>query len=96
MPIPPATFEVLVISLHMQAQMAMEPEGDLRLARHSIDMLAMLESKTKGNLSLEEQRLIENTLTELRFRYVQAVEEHNRKAAEAASAEKVQEAGADG
>ncbi len=30
----------------------------------------MIAEKTKGNLSMEEQRLIENSLTELRFRYV--------------------------
>jgi hypothetical protein len=34
-------------------------------------MLAMLKEKTKGNLALEELRLLENGLTELRFRYVQ-------------------------
>ncbi len=33
-------------------------------------MLAMLQEKTRGNLSLEEQRLLENTVTEMRFRYV--------------------------
>ena len=37
-------------------------------------MLAMLAEKTRGNLSLEEQRLLENSLTELRFRYVQISE----------------------
>ena len=34
----------------------------------------------EGNLSLEEHRLLENTLTELRFRYVQAVGEINKAA----------------
>ena len=33
-----------------------KPSADLRLARHSIDLLAMFEQKTKGNLTLEEQR----------------------------------------
>jgi hypothetical protein len=37
-------------------------------------MLGMLAEKTRGNLSVEEQRLIENSLTELRFRFVQASE----------------------
>ncbi len=49
-------------------------------ARHAIDMLAMLAEKTRGNLSIEEQRLIENSLTELRFRYVQATEKKAEKA----------------
>jgi hypothetical protein len=39
----------------------------------------MLEQKTKGNLTVEEQRLIENGLTELRFRYVQVADEVKRK-----------------
>ena len=81
MPIPPATFEFFVLSMKMQAEMSLglihfgeekdRPKPDLRVARHSIDLLSMIAEKTKGNLSLEEQRLIENSLTELRFRFVQ-------------------------
>ena len=48
------------------------PKPNLKLASHTIDMMAMLLDKTKGNLSMEEQRLIENSVTELRFRFVQA------------------------
>jgi len=83
-PIPPPTFEFLVFSLKMQAEMRLglvnfgdeETDGkpDLPSARHAIDLLAMIAEKTKGNLSLEEQRLIENSLTELRFRFVQISE----------------------
>jgi len=36
--------------------------------------MAMLQEKTRGNVSMEEQRLVENALTELRFRFVQAME----------------------
>ena len=84
LPIPPATFDFFVLSLKMQAEMAMgllhfgspeeRPKADLRVARHSIDMLAMIADKTKGNLSYDEERLVHNTLTELRFRFVQASE----------------------
>ncbi len=59
------------------------PEGrtpDLEVARHSIDLLDVLKTKTKGNLTLEESRLLDNTLTELRFRYIQRVEEINKAA----------------
>ena len=52
-----------------------EEEPDLPAARHAIDMLAMLLEKTRGNLALDEQRLIENALTELRFRFVQVSEQ---------------------
>ena len=56
-----------------------KPQPDLDLARHSIDMMNVLLDKTKGNLSIDEQRLLENSLTELRFRYIQAVEESKKK-----------------
>jgi hypothetical protein len=85
---PAATFSFLVFSLRTQAELQLgllhfgeeqeKPEPDLGAARHSIDILAMLQEKTRGNLTLEEQRMIDNSLTELRFRYVQAVEEKNR------------------
>jgi len=39
----------------------------------------MLQEKTRGNLTLDEQRNLENTLTELRFRYVQRLEESQKK-----------------
>jgi len=83
-PLPPATFEFLVLSLRSQAEVQLgllhfgeekdRPKPNLPLARHSIDMLGMLAEKTKGNLTTEEQRMIDNSLTELRYRYVQAAE----------------------
>ncbi|MBM3727048.1 MAG: DUF1844 domain-containing protein [Acidobacteria bacterium] len=71
---------MLVMSLATQAQVHLglfrltEEPAELNLpgARHAIDLLAMLLEKTKGNLTLEEKRLVENSVTELRFRYVQA------------------------
>jgi len=86
-PLPPPSFEFLVLSLRMQAEMHLglnpfaeeNAEPDFRLARHAIDLLAMLQDKTKSNLSMEEQRLIENTVTELRFRYVQGMDEAKKK-----------------
>ena len=39
----------------------------------------MLQEKTRGNVSMEEQRLVENALTELRFRFVQAMENKERR-----------------
>ena len=84
-PIPPANFEFLVLSLRSQAEVQLgllhfgeekdRPRPNLPLARHTIDLLAMLQEKTKGNLTIEEQRMVENSLTELRFRFVQASEE---------------------
>jgi hypothetical protein len=45
-------------------------------------MMGVLLEKTKGNLSLEEQRLLENSLTELRFRFVQVSDETAKLAAQ--------------
>lgn len=88
-PIPPANFSFLIESIMMQVQMQLglfrfgqdeneETKPNLPLARHSIDMLAMLQEKTRGNLSVEEQRLLDNGLTELRFRFVQVSDELKR------------------
>ncbi|HML18734.1 MAG TPA: DUF1844 domain-containing protein [Bryobacteraceae bacterium] len=92
-PLPPATFEFLVLSLKMQVEMRLfggdseDDHGpDLMAARHAIDLLAMISEKTRGNLTIEEQRLIENSLTELRFRYVQAVEDAAKSAGKAKAA----------
>jgi hypothetical protein len=88
-PLPPASFGFLVLSLRAQAEVQLglvrfgdeEDDGpDLILARHTIDMLAVLSEKTKGNLTLDEQRLLENSLTELRFRFVQASEDQAKAA----------------
>jgi len=89
LPVPPANFLFLVESILMQAQIQLgllnfgekdeESEPNLPLARHSIDLLGMLQEKTKGNLTVEEQRLLENGLTELRFRFVQIAEQAKRK-----------------
>ncbi len=88
-PIPPANFSFLVESILMQTQVQLgllrfdekdDAEPNLPVARHSIDMLAMLQEKTRGNLTTEEQRLIENSLTELRFRFVQVSDSLQKKA----------------
>ena len=92
--LPPASFAFLVLSLSAQCQQALglvnfgleeeKPEPDLDMARHAIDLLAVLMEKTKGNLILEEQRLLENSLTELRFRFVQVSDEVAKTAAQKA------------
>ncbi|MCL4401995.1 MAG: DUF1844 domain-containing protein [Acidobacteria bacterium] len=88
--LPPASFQFLAVSLRAQAEMQLglyhfgpeeeKPEPDFAMARHTIDLLAVLQEKTKGNLTVEEQRFLENSLTELRFRYVQLYEEHTHPA----------------
>ena len=85
MPLPPPSFSFIVLSLRLQVETHLglmhfggedeKPEPDLSMARHSIDLMAVLLEKTRGNLELDEQRLLENSLTELRFRFVQVSDE---------------------
>jgi hypothetical protein len=46
------------------------PPVDLETARHMIDLLGVIQSKTRGNLTDEEEKLLENILTDLRMQYV--------------------------
>src|SRR5262245_7114082 len=48
------------------------PEKNLPMAKHTIDILGMLKQKTRGNLTPEEERLMESLLYDLRLRYVEA------------------------
>ena len=47
-----------------------QPHPDPEQARYLIDLLGMLQEKTKGNLNPEEANLLENILYELRMKYV--------------------------
>ncbi len=78
-PLPPVEFSGLILSLSHAAMMHLgqipdpntgQARMDRDLARHTIDTLGMLKDKTKGNLTPEEQKLIDHALTELRLAYV--------------------------
>jgi len=43
---------------------------NLGMAKHTIDILSMLEEKTAGNLTSDEEQLFKNILYDLRMRYV--------------------------
>jgi Domain of unknown function (DUF1844) len=49
-----------------------EPQVDLPLAKQTIDIMAMLHEKTKGNLSEGEDKLLSGVLYDLRIKYVDA------------------------
>jgi hypothetical protein len=71
-----ATFVLGIIgSAYVHLGDAPPPEGDpgmdLEMARHDIDLLGLLQEKTKGNLTGEEERLLTQALTDLRMRYVE-------------------------
>ena len=74
-------FSTLVLSFGTGAMIHMglapDPSGakvekNLVIAKQNIDVLEILETKTRGNLSQEEQTLIKNVLSELRLRFIDA------------------------
>lgn len=50
---------------------------DLDAAAQLIEIIAMLEEKTRGNLTAEERQLVDQVLFELRMRYVEAKKEQS-------------------
>src|SRR5262249_23555523 len=76
--LPAVDFHTFVLSLGSSALLhlgelehpeAGAPQKDLPLAKHTIDILAMLQEKTKGNLTGAEEKLMESLLYDLRLRY---------------------------
>ena len=81
--IPEASMPFLISMMSSQVMMAMgflpTPDGqqqpvDLPLAKHFIDLLAVLDEKTKGNLTEEEQAMLTESLHQFRMAYVQATQ----------------------
>jgi hypothetical protein len=82
-PLPQGDFAALVSMLVTQALFALgliqvegqkDKEPDLELAKYNIDMLETIEEKTKGNLTEEEKKMLENTLAQVRIAYVKLAE----------------------
>lgn len=75
----PVSFDHLVQSMYMTAMMGLgagtrpgeKPRVDLMGARQTIDLLGVLQEKTKGNLTTDEQRLLESALFELRMMFLE-------------------------
>jgi hypothetical protein len=78
--LPHIDFATFVLSLSHSALMHLgeapdpdtnETRVDLSLAKQNIDILVLLEEKTKGNLSGDEERLVAQVLFDLRMRFVE-------------------------
>ncbi|WP_158790145.1 DUF1844 domain-containing protein [Granulicella sp. L60] len=86
---PTMSFEQLVQSVYMTSIMQLggttqegqQPQVDILGARQSVDMLAVLEEKTRGNLSLDEERLLSSALFELRMAFLEVTQALARSAA---------------
>jgi len=80
--LPPASLESLFYMLATSAMVNLglvpnpadqKTEKNPAAAQHSIDLLGILQQKTKGNLSQDEARLLEGILYDLRMKYVKSV-----------------------
>ena len=80
-PLPDPTFAELVNMIAIQAMVGFGgmagPGGErippnLEIAKHYVDMLQVLEDKTKGNLSDDEKNLLDQVIYEVRMRYIQS------------------------
>ncbi|HOJ14106.1 MAG TPA: DUF1844 domain-containing protein [Deltaproteobacteria bacterium] len=81
---PSVDFTTLVMSLASAAMMSMgrvaDPatgavRKDLAVAQQNIDIIALLKEKTRGNLTAEEERIVDQVLYELRLTFVEAMRE---------------------
>ena len=78
----PASFVSFIMSIASNAASALgmmehpvthQREVDVELGKHWIDVLGMLQKKTEGNVSSQEQRMLEGLLADLRMQYVSLV-----------------------
>lgn len=83
-PLPPPTLNVLASSLYLQGMISLglmptpgaeAPEVKLHHAKHAIDTLQMLEEKTKGNRTPEEDKEMDDMLHQIRMAFV-SVQQH--------------------
>jgi hypothetical protein len=82
-PMPELDFPAFIISLATSAQISLgaiphpetgQPEPNIPAAKQMIDILALLKDKTKGNLTKDEDALLDQVLFNLRMHYVRTVE----------------------
>ena len=75
-----ASFSVLIMSLASSSAMALglapDPQTqqvhkDLNMAKFNIDLLLMLQEKTKGNLNSDETQFLESLISDLQMKFIQ-------------------------
>ena len=85
--LPPADFTTFLLSMSTSALFNLgeiknpetgESEKNLTLARHTIDLIDVLKCKTKGNLTDDESKLLEDILSSLRLKYIDATAASNK------------------
>ena len=85
--LPPADFQALLQMLVSEAMVSLgvwphpadnKPHFLPNLAKHFVDLIAVLEQKTRGNLSPDEAKAIEQVLHQLRMTYVSQLKMNNK------------------
>ncbi|HEY4706660.1 MAG TPA: DUF1844 domain-containing protein [Thermodesulfobacteriota bacterium] len=80
--LPPLDFSAFILSLSTSVLMNLglvenpvtkQKEKEPEVAKQTIDLISLLKDKTKGNLTEEESKLIEDVLHELRLWYIKVV-----------------------
>jgi len=80
-PLPPLDFSTFVLSLantalfqlgFLKSSETEDVQRDLPAARQTIDLLGLLEEKTRGNLTETEQKILKETLFQLRMAFVES------------------------
>ncbi|MCK5163649.1 MAG: DUF1844 domain-containing protein [Desulfobacula sp.] len=80
-PLPKIDFSSFILSLYSSGLVQLGKVEDpstgkkninLDLAKHTIEMIAMLEEKTRGNLTEDENNLLKALLSEIRLAFVEA------------------------
>lgn len=71
--LPKLDLTTFFLSVSQAAMQSMEEQGrDLELARHNIDLLELMQEKTRGNRTPEEEQLLTHLLFQLRMTYVKS------------------------
>ena len=90
-PIPKPNLSALIHMFFMQAMIAcgkmISPatnkyETDLNIAKYQVELLELIEEKTKGNLSEDEKTMVDGTLGELRVQFVEIAKAVEKAAAD--------------
>ena len=77
--LPEARLDLFISGLAMEALVATgdvphpvtrKPAADLKRAKYLIDLLGVFDEKTKGNLTVEEEKMLKDVLYQLRMRYL--------------------------
>ncbi len=82
MTLPKIDLTTFFLSISSAAYMSLSEDGkhrvDLELAKQNIDLLELMQEKTRGNRTPDEDRLVEQLLFETRMKFVEVQKQHGK------------------